>query len=120
MIFSIKLYHLPAFLIFLFFGMTDMHAQKLTQNDKDTACNTAKGLAAKDIQTNSLKYYAFGIVSPSQDVITAMQEKYHIQLVPLGCVVSPNELCYNDAINEYAVKHWKKTVSELMNDVKAK
>lgn len=73
---------------------THVCSQTKTNKTTRTISQDTSSLAKHDFNSNSARYYMFGIVAPHQQTI-ARFKKYHVSVVSKGCTSNPFYEEYN-------------------------
>lgn len=95
--------------------MSDTNAQKQS-NKKVSTAKSIQEKAIKDINSNEMKYYRFGLLPTDANVIKSFKTKYNITIVDRGCVMNNDEMVYNEFIaGEFSNRFRKNIEKELDN-----
>ncbi len=97
-------------LILFLFALTLSTVTFAQISDSEKACIKAENLAKKDMYNKELKYYTFGLMRAigQEDVIRKeiLKQKYNVTLMHLGCVVSDEDLCYNEMAEKILLRKY--------------
>jgi len=63
-------------------------------------CDEAENVFKSDLAKNKLRYFTFGIAEDKESV-TLLQDKYHLKVIYMGCIVRGQLLCYNEKVEQH-------------------
>lgn len=86
---------------------------KISGSTKLSSCDSSKFVARNDFNLNKLRYYFFGMVSPSKKLTSILKEQYNIEARYMGCVMYKEETCYNEIVDSIMLAKTGKSITQL-------